>query len=449
MNILHISLGLPPLRTGGLTRYCTELMEMQVVKGDRVSLVYPGRFLPGGIRFHKSTWHGIETFELINPLPVALTFGVADPKAFITSCSDTEAFKNLLEYLEPDVVHVHSFMGIYRELFQSIKLKGIPLVFTTHDYYPLCPRCTFVDSTGCNCATGANAASCAVCCRGGMTLKKSMVMQSGLYASLKSSKIFKKLSVAVKDDMSTKSLESRESAASDEEIDAYQALLNYNRSVFELFDLVLANSGMAMEIYRSSFPAKEYRLMHISHTGLAVDSSSRFERDAEGPLAIGYFGGKKKYKGYDTLIAAARCLHDAGVKFELRLFGDEYNNLNVPEAQSFGRIAPEKTRGILRALDVVVVPSVCHETFGFVVLEALCEGVPVVCSDAVGASELISPEAIFPAGDVKALAKVLCQFSKSGCLQSRLPAGYPISMSEQVSQLGNVYRLLLRKEVLE
>ena len=38
MRILHLSLGLPPFRTGGLNRYCADLMQQQVEDGQDVLL---------------------------------------------------------------------------------------------------------------------------------------------------------------------------------------------------------------------------------------------------------------------------------------------------------------------------------------------------------------------------------------------------------------------------
>lgn len=91
MRVLHVSLGLPPLRTGGLTRYCTEVMEAQAAAGDEVSLVYPGRFGRGKTRVRHGSWHSVATYEVVNPLPVALTYGVAEPDAFCMPCDDPSA----------------------------------------------------------------------------------------------------------------------------------------------------------------------------------------------------------------------------------------------------------------------------------------------------------------------------------------------------------------------
>jgi glycosyltransferase involved in cell wall biosynthesis len=45
--------------------------------------------------------------------------------------------------------------------------------------------------------------------------------------------------------------------------------------------------------------------------------------------------------------------------------------------------------------DLLIVPSIWFETFGFIVAEALSYGVPVLCSDTVGAQILVSPEMVY------------------------------------------------------
>ena len=45
MRVLHYTLGLPPYRTGGLTKYATDLMLSQAEAGDSVALLWPGRYL--------------------------------------------------------------------------------------------------------------------------------------------------------------------------------------------------------------------------------------------------------------------------------------------------------------------------------------------------------------------------------------------------------------------
>lgn len=442
MNILHVSLGLPPLRTGGLNRYCIELMEAQVESGDNVSLLFPGRFLPGKVRFRKGDWHGVRTYELINPLPVALTYGVAEPESFVAACDEATVFSRLLADVRPDVVHVHSYMGIYREFFYTAKVSGVPMVFTTHDYYSMCPRCTFIDAWGRNCVEGASARACGICCRGGMGLRKSAVMQSRLYAGLKSFPLHDKLARIVKKGMASKGQSSLEEGVEESRIDGYQRLLDYNRRIFELFDLVLTNSGMTEKIYRKTFPDAAYRLAWISHAGLSAKASGdvRDRASHSGPLAIGYFGGRREYKGYRTLLEACRILHEEGIEFQLRLYGDDYgDDVGVSEARNYGRIEHDEMNGVLRGLDVVVIPSICHETFSFVALEALCVGAPVICSNAVGASELLEENAIFRAGDPDSLAERIKGRIAGELGNQFIPKGYPLSMEQQVLEMRSCY----------
>lgn len=441
MNILHVSLGLPPLRTGGLTRYCCELMVAQAKSGSKVSLLYPGRFLPGPVRFHKGSWHGIDTYELINPLPVALTYGVADPEPFVSRCLETGEFVDLIKSLSPDVIHVHSFMGIYREFFYVAKDMGIAIVFTTHDYYPMCPRSTLIDNGGRQCGSFGNAADCSTCCAGGMTLRKCKVMQSSLYASLKSSVGFSRLASAVKRNMSSKGHCADGALIDESKAEDYEALLRFNKSIFELFDLVLTNSNVTERAYRMVFPGASYKRQLISHEGLSSQRLPKREERSCGKFIIGYFGGQKEYKGYGSMIAASRRLHDIGLDFELRLYGDDYEDSDCNEAISCGRVPPEEMADILSGLDLVVVPSLYHETFGFVVLEALCAGVRVICSNVVGACELLGDDAIFPVGDYEALAERAVAASEGALPVQTLPEGYPLSMCDQVNALENCYEM--------
>ena len=86
MNILHYSLGYPPFRTGGMTKYCMDLMTQQKNDGHSVSLLWPGRYslldhdsrIKDRIKYHYSNDILLGSYELINPMPVPLLEGVCD-----------------------------------------------------------------------------------------------------------------------------------------------------------------------------------------------------------------------------------------------------------------------------------------------------------------------------------------------------------------------------------
>lgn len=448
MKILHVSIGLPPLRTGGLTRYCTELMEAQAVAGDEVCLLYPGHFLPGAMRIERRKWKRITTYELVNPLPVALTYGVVNPADYMLPC-DKYVYQDFLGAVRPDIVHVHSTMGIHREFFEIAKEMGIPLVYTTHDYYLMCPRCTFVDNRGLPCARGASAATCARCnMASGMTLNKSRVMQSHMYARLKNSKVAHMVGTVVKRRMNydghkkVKLGTTEVSHINLKTQEAYSSLLSYNISIAKLFDIYICNSTNTQARFQSFMPKSKMLYFPITHSGLTPSGMSCKTFSIEKPIKIGYFGGYKVYKGFNVLIDAISLLKSAHVNYELHLYGGNYPAIyKSSNCIIEGIVKPSQMQAVISNLDLIIVPSICPETFGFVVLEAICTGVPVVCSDIVGASDLVTPECTFEKGNSEELFECIMHLYKPEGISIGLPDDYPISMDEQVQGLAHIYSM--------
>ena len=71
------------------------------------------------------------------------------------------ATRKLIAYLEeekPDIIHLHNIHGFYLQceiLFEYIKKKNIPVIWTLHDCWPFTGHCAFFDYAGCGkCETG-------------------------------------------------------------------------------------------------------------------------------------------------------------------------------------------------------------------------------------------------------------------------------------------------------
>ena len=165
MNILHYSLGLAPQRSGGLPKYATDLM-MEQSKRHRVSLLYPSGYRPFRRRivFHKGKkHHQIQTFSLRNTFPIPLLFGIKSPTDFLSKRSfrskDMEA---LFESIQPDVFHVHTLMGLPIELLEFFSSKGVKQVYSSHDYFGICPKVNFIDHREQVCSTPSQE-TCSAC----------------------------------------------------------------------------------------------------------------------------------------------------------------------------------------------------------------------------------------------------------------------------------------------
>ena len=166
MHILHYTLGFSPYRSGGLVRYAKDLMQAQMKLGHLVVALYPG----GTSMFEKSchvhwdkTYDGIRSFEMTNPLPVPLMYGVKDiDRATQSQNLDTYSFECLLDDMKPDVFHVHTLMGLPLEYLRIAHDRGIRIVYTSHDYFGLCSKVNFINQEGEVCP-GTSAERCAVC----------------------------------------------------------------------------------------------------------------------------------------------------------------------------------------------------------------------------------------------------------------------------------------------
>lgn len=64
----------------------------------------------------------------------------------------TKKFILWLEEIQPDLLHLHNIHGFYLNiplLFDYIKHKNIPVVWTLHDCWPLTGQCAFFEYSGC------------------------------------------------------------------------------------------------------------------------------------------------------------------------------------------------------------------------------------------------------------------------------------------------------------
>lgn len=168
MRILHYTLGLFPYRSGGLTRYTSDLMQAQSKNPeDQISLLYPGDISLINTKRHivrRRSYGKVKVYEIKNPSIVPLLHGVKSP-ASITRNTNTlseEKLDRFYAQTQPEIFHLHTLMGLPYELLLYLKRKGVKIVFSTHDYFGLCLKVNFVDHSG-NVCTRHSPSLCATC----------------------------------------------------------------------------------------------------------------------------------------------------------------------------------------------------------------------------------------------------------------------------------------------
>ncbi len=156
-------------------------------------------------------------------------------------------------------------------------------------------------------------------------------------------------------------------------------------------------------------------------------------KQANSEFSIGFVGRLSHQKGIDTLIAAAKILHQQNYRFRIILCGsgsdepkfrEEARKLGVDELITWrGGVSHHEVPREMQKLDVLVLPSRTVETwkeqFGHVIIEGMAIGIPVVGStcgeipNVIGRSDLV-----FTEGNAPELAAILARLISDNAFYS-------------------------------
>lgn len=444
MRILHYALGFYPYRTGGLTAYVMDVMKEQQRQGHQVAMLWPGKMNFIGkrnptIKASHNNKYLINSYELINPLPVPLLEGIQDVFAYIEKC-DKNIFLKFLSNARPEVIHIHTFMGLYKEFLQVAKELHIPVIYTTHDYFPVCPKGNLI-CNGVNCQNGIEDLSCTYCNQGALPIWKIVLMQSPLYRKIKNSFLIRKMRKQYQ-------IEKQEGGKNNFPINEelpYHLIRDYYKDMLNLIDCTLCNSTNAEEIYQKLGAVSKTKFLSITNSKVK-DKRKIKQYEANQKLRLTYLGGATEAKGYFFLRDVLDQLVSEGENdFLLNVY------VSVADGRSYLQIhepyVNEKEMDIVyNNTDILIVPSLWKETFGFVVLEALSHGTPVIVTENVGAKNLIrSGENGYCVNDNKEdlleiIKKILNNRQLLIQMNNNICRGaFNFSMNEHVQRLQEIY----------
>ncbi|MED3897046.1 glycosyltransferase [Priestia aryabhattai] len=401
MNILHYTLGLPPYRSGGLTKYSLDLMLEQVRSGHQIHLLYPGQLTPSNkvtVKQNKK-YKGIDVYEIINPLPVSLLGGVINPDKFMKSLkSGTQVYLKFLKSLNIEVVHIHTLMGLHGEFMQAAKELNIKLIFTTHDYYGICPKVNLIDSKGDICKDFKEGANCISCNENAFSLSMIYIMQSHFYKYFKDSKLVKSLRTFKKNEKiaqisDQKSIELNDNNSILNSAQLQQKFLQLRDNyinMLEMIDLFHFNSQLTKNEYEK-YITKPNKVISITHNN--IKDNRKIKDYKHSKLQIGFLGPIEEYKGFPLLRKSLLKLLEQGeINWHLSVYGNDREIELTKDKQhiSFhGKYKQSDLESIFDQIDVLIVPSVWKETFGFIGLEAMSHGVPTIVTEYIGFKDLV------------------------------------------------------------
>lgn len=367
MRILHYTMGLPPKRSGGLTKYAIDLMQEESRK-NRVYHLYPGNIdlFNRKTRINKvdnNIFSEIFHYQLINSLPLPLFDGVKEPDDFMYAVP-IDIYVDFFKKIQPEIIHVHTLMGIHREFFLAAKELGIKIIYTTHDYFGICPKINlYKDQNGVNCTNYEDGNGCVNCCFNSMETSKLLVAQTPIYPLLKKMKSLK--NSRNKED--SEQIESSQIQRKEELARKYVLLREFYFDLLSKVDLFHFNSTLAEQVFKEYLPDIKGKVIEITHSN--IEQPKHTVKLGAKKIRIGYLGPVKKHKGFFFLLNVFKQLPID--KFELHLYGDESSMEGI---YSHGGFNVNDLERIFSTIDVLVVPSLWKETFGFIVLEALTYG---------------------------------------------------------------------------
>ena len=344
MRILKVVHGFLPECNGGTERHVLRLSKELVAQGHEVHILCGSQQGAGPVAADANLVHG--SFE---GLPV---HRLHRPGLFLDNWEKSLApeveplFDWLLRDIRPDLIHVHHWIRLTRNLVELAHDRGVPAVATLHDLWTTCPKAFRIrEGSFCNLEMGP--ANCLGCAPAG-------------------------------ENMSNEE-QRRELALFRDDV----------RNELDLARRIIVPSVAHREVLLQHMPQLAGRSRVLPHGNISEVRRRKPTRSSfpSGPLRIGHWGHLSHLKGFDILLSAVRdSRHRSDI--ELHVFGE----IVYPQERArFEELAdglaitwhgPYTPADLAKVpLDLAVITSRCSESWSFVLDEAFQLGLPAVVPD--------------------------------------------------------------------
>lgn len=417
MRILHIGRDFAALRPCGLTLYSDALMRAQLAAGHDVAYFFAGRHYPKiGPRLRRWKSGDLRMFELLSTrIHTHWTRGTRHPLLDLAEPAAENAFGTALRDTRPEIVHVHELAGLPSSLLDQAKAAGAAVVMTLHDYTPLCAAVRLVDLDGNICTRRQVGEDCSRNCAAAPDGDSHLVEATMRYELRRFKQAHPRLTsvgAAARAPLVTRTLEllgGRPMPAGDVAPAAddpppegappphYQRRRDVNVARLNRCDRLVAPSQRVAEIYAElGVDPDLLEVQRLSRPHLERMRPGRGP-EAGSPLAfvtLGTLGTPTK--GSNVLLEAVQALDAAGYqgRYLLRVFGDVAPAAYAVASQEPSislewNYYPHELSDRIADADVGIVPSVWEEVHGFVGVEMLAVGLPVIGSALGGITEYV------------------------------------------------------------
>ena len=386
---------------------------------------------------------GLEAFAVNNSFRMYDSFSLTYQNEAVA-----KAFAAVLDEVRPDVVHIQHLLYLGAGVIEEAKKRKIPIVFTLHDYWLICPQGQLLKNTGEACE-GKNASVCVGCILYQLNIRKNTFNVyyffrrfacGAVLASLKSIYLhYHRLNKNRLNEL----IEERAACLK-------EALLKV--SLFIAPSQFLRNKFIESGIAQGKIIFLPY--------GFNADKFSSPQKFPSDKLRFGFIGSLLPAKGLGILIQAFNQIKND--KVELKIYGKEsgYKGVLTDYPRQIKKLAKSKNirfmggfdnKNIARIfleIDVLVVPSIWPENSPLVIQEAFLSKTPVIASRAGGIPELIedgiSGLLFNPQSVIDLRQKMQYVINNPGIIEKlRLNSVAVKSIEENAKELEGIYESLI------
>ncbi len=340
-------------------------------------------------------------------------------------------FSALVDAFRPDVVHIGHLHHLSTSLVETAHRRRIPIVFTLHDFWLMCPRGQFLQTN-----LGRDAWAL---CDGQDDWKCAVHCFSRHYSDA--------------------------AGETEDDVRYWQGWVGrrmaHVREMAGLGGLFIAPSQTVLRLFRDEFGIPEDRLVFLDY-GFDRRRLQGRERAPERDFAFGYIGTHIPAKGIPVLLDAFPLVRG---DVRLRIWGRSNPGTTPFLRERARRMPPSHAErvewmgeygtqtivpDVFDWIDALVVPSIWLENSPLVIHEAQQAGVPVIASDLGGMAEYVHHEVnglVFRPRDPVDLARQMQRFVDDPKLAAKLgrrgylysqDGGIP-SIEEHVRDLAGLY----------
>ena len=344
----------------------------------------------------------------------------------VTEYCDQEAddiFKQVLNAFAPDIVHCQH-LTLFSMNFPSIaKAMGLPVVFTLHDFWLICPQFYLLDHHRQICWT-IDRRKCFDCClaRGGRPVQKSETLRWLSWAAKRRAEL------------------------------AYHLFWDRPKTVARLWkdvDVFIAPTKQLRERFiKEGFSAEK---IVYSDYGLTFEPQTRPTKPQNPDrLRFGFLGTVASYKGVDLMISAFKSITEAELWIYGKMSHDYYIDLasENPNIVFKGELLEEDKPEAFKDIDVLIVPSIWLENSPLTIHEAFIYHTPVLASNIGGMAELVEDKTSglhFKVNDIDDLREKILYLIRNPSEVTRMSASVPQvkTSKENAMEIEEIYHRLL------